>query len=77
MMENWLPLLVLLACPFMMVFMMRGMSHGHGGGHAPNRQITPAEGDERDGRLVELEREVAVLRAGTERPPENAPDRSV
>lgn len=73
MMENWLPLLILLACPLMMVFMMRGMSHGHGGGHSPDHQKNPAEDDERDVRLAELEREVATLRAGTERPPANAP----
>jgi hypothetical protein len=72
-MENWLPLLILLACPLMMLFMMRGMSHGHGGGHAPEHQLNPTEDDDRDVRLAELEREVATLRAGTQRPPANAP----
>ena len=37
-MGNYLFLLILLACPLMMVFMMRGMHGGHGGnadsGHA-------------------------------------------
>ncbi len=75
MMENWLPLLILLACPFMMLFMMRGMSHGHGSGHSSDHKSTPAEDDARDVRLAELEREVDVLRAGTERPLD-APDRS-
>lgn len=73
MMENWLPVLILLACPLMMLFMMRGMSHGHGGGHSPDHETTPAEDHERDRRLVELEREVAVLRARHDRPPANAP----
>lgn len=72
-MENWLPLLILLACPLMMVFMMRGMSHGRGGGHSQDHQMNPAADDERDVRLAELEREVATLRAGTERPPAKAP----
>lgn len=43
-----LPLLALLACPLMMVFMMRGMGNMHGGGgdhsghgceHDPSREI--------------------------------------
>ena len=75
MMENWLPLLILLACPFMMLFMMRGMSHGPRGGHSSDHESTPAEDDARDVRLAELEREVDVLRAGTERPLD-ATDRS-
>ena len=73
MMENWLPLLILLACPFMMLFMMRGMSHGHGSGHSSDHKSTPAEDDAGDVRLVELEREIAMLRARSERPPEDAP----
>ena len=74
-MEIWLPLLILLACPLMMLFMMRGMSHGHGGGHSPDHQTTPAEDHERDARLAELEREVTVLRNRRERRLD-APDRS-
>jgi hypothetical protein len=31
---TFLPFLIFLACPLMMVFMMRGMDHGGGGGHA-------------------------------------------
>jgi hypothetical protein len=73
MMENWLPLLILLACPLMMLFMMRGMSHGHGGGNSPDHQKTPAVDHERDVRLAELEREVDLLRAQPEPPPANAP----
>ena len=30
----YLPFLIFLACPLMMVFMMRGMDHGGGGSHA-------------------------------------------
>lgn len=30
-----LPLLLILACPLMMIFMMKGMSGGHGGMHGP------------------------------------------
>jgi hypothetical protein len=72
-MENWLPLLILLACPLMMLFMMRGMSHGHGSEHAPDHQTTSPGGDERDIRLADLEREVAELRTRPEHPPANPP----
>ena len=39
-----LPLLVLLACPLMMVFMMRGMMGGdsHAGGQHPDHQPSPS-----------------------------------
>lgn len=45
---SFLPFLILLACPLMMVFMMRGMDHGGGhagchGGHGSH------EADHRDG----------------------------
>ena len=73
MMENWLPLLILLACPFMMFLMMRGMSHGHGGEPSPEHESTPAEEDARDVRLAELERDVAMLRTRGESPHEHAP----
>ena len=53
-MENLLPLLVVLACPLMMIFMMKGM---HGGHSAPTR--VP---DERDRRIADLEKQVAELR---------------
>jgi hypothetical protein len=31
--QSFLPTLLLLACPIMMMFMMRGMHGGHGGGN--------------------------------------------
>ena len=66
-MSNFLPYLFLLACPLMMVFMMRGMNHGasgHSGMAAAGDSHDPAaQGDERDDRLTELEREVSDLRA--------------
>ncbi len=74
-MGNYLPLLIILACPLMMIFMMRGM---HGGrdmgaqdrnprhdGQAP--RVDPPD----DQRILDLERQVAELRAErdrTERP---------
>ena len=66
-MGNYLPLLLILACPLMMVFMMRGMHGGHDmgaedkdprhEGHAP--RVDPPV----DQRIIELERQVAELRA--------------
>ena len=66
-MGNWLPLLILLACPLMMFFMMKGMNGGHSDGSGTGTQresSAPAtEPDPRDKRLAALEREVAGLRA--------------
>ena len=61
--------LLVLACPLMMIFMMRGM---HGGGQDRSTETKPQQNfavpqgqlDSRDERLAELEREVAELRAG-------------
>jgi hypothetical protein len=71
-MRNFLFPLIALACPLMMIFMMKGMmggmhgsGHGRGGAdeHQPERITAPGERDPRDERLDELEREVAQLRA--------------
>ena len=77
-MTNLLPLLLLLACPLMMVFMMRGM---HGGGdrtrsgrgpqvdhhepHSTDVQFTGA-------RIEALEREIASLRSAQSDQPQSA-----
>jgi hypothetical protein len=63
-MQNLWPWLFLLACPLMMIFMMRGMGGGGGHGHMPP---PPSDAhrdtdDERDRRIAELEREIASLR---------------
>lgn len=66
-MQNLWLLLFLLACPLMMVFMMRGM---HGGGDKAGHADTghddhvrdPASADERDRRIAELEHEIVSLR---------------
>ncbi|WP_018665490.1 DUF2933 domain-containing protein [Heyndrickxia acidiproducens] len=51
---EWLSYLLFLACPLMMLFMMRG-GHGHGGGHG---QHSPQEHDhEMHRRLQNLEEE--------------------
>jgi hypothetical protein len=54
-----LPLLIILACPLMMLLMMRGMSarhDEHGAGQEPPGQVGPPQE-----RSAELEREVARL----------------
>ena len=58
-------LLFVLACPLMMIFMMRGM--GGGGGHGGHMGAPPENKGhdttaERDRRIAELERENAALR---------------
>jgi hypothetical protein len=66
-------LLLLLICPLVMFFMMRGMG-GMGGRRGANDDMAAhhgptypdrfdAQADPRDARLAELEREVAALRA--------------
>ena len=43
-----LPLLLILACPLMMIFIMKGMSGGHGGmHHPPEDRDRDATGDRR------------------------------
>jgi hypothetical protein len=71
-MRALIPFLFLLACPLMMIFMMRGM-HGSGNGNeqAHSHGHEPKSGYDaaRDERIAELEREVAALRdqrAGSE-----------
>ena len=72
-MQNLWPVLIVLACPVMMIFMMRGMHGGHDATHTAS-QNDPATGDNRaEARIAELEREVAELR-GTPAP-EPAPIR--
>ncbi len=55
-----LPFLLILACPVMMIFMMKGMGRGKGSGHDMTGPgpVDPAH----DARIAELEREVAELR---------------
>ena len=76
-MRSWWPLLFLLACPLMMIFMMRGMGGMRGGRDKPTSHAdehmhdtgapTSKTPDDRDERLAELEREVVELRAARDR----------
>ena len=64
-MRTLIPLLIVLACPLMMIFMMRGMhgSHGNDDQPTPHDQQPRSRPDvARDERIAELEREVAALR---------------
>ena len=77
-MRDLWPLLLILACPIMMIFMMRGM---HGGHDATKTDGTAQSGEENghplygvasgsEERIAQLEREVASLHALQELPPE-------
>ena len=63
-MAQYLPLIFLLACPLMMVFMMRGMQGGH---DTPSRvpprdAVDPASIDAATtARVADLERQIAEL----------------
>jgi hypothetical protein len=70
-MGNYLPLLLILACPLMMIFMMRGMHGGHDMGAedkdpGQDGQAPPVD-PRADKRIIELERQVAELRAARDR----------
>lgn len=58
-------LLLILACPLMMMFMMRGMhgGAGHDAGDARNDPRQVVDTTAQDARIAQLEREVARLRA--------------
>jgi hypothetical protein len=71
-MKDILPLLLLLACPLMMIFMMRGM---HGGGHSRAAETHPDDlsaaelrrlRDESDQRLQALDERVQHVEAVTD-----------
>ena len=54
-----LPLLLLLACPLMMMVMMRGMGAGHMHQTAPPNEAVRNEDPQITARIAELERELA------------------
>ena len=65
-MGNYLLLLLILACPLMMIFMMRGMHGGRDTGAEdkdPRHDAQAPPVDQRaDQRILDLERQVAELR---------------
>lgn len=70
-MSKYLPLLILVACPLMMVFMMRGMHGGHDKA-AEDQDARPdaqAPGAElpADQRILVLERQIAESRTERDR----------
>ena len=65
-MEQLLFLMVILACPLMMVLIMRG-SHGGHGDHMSGDNANHAQAmADRDARIAELEHQVATLQARLE-----------
>ncbi len=80
-MANWLLLGLLLACPLMMVFMMRGMHSGHGSsvsagdGSAGARESDSPDTQASDARIAQLERELASLRSAPGDQPDPASGR--
>ncbi|MBA2323519.1 MAG: DUF2933 domain-containing protein [Pseudonocardiales bacterium] len=69
--SNYLYLLLVLACPLMMIFMMRGMHGGPDMGAEDKRPLNDAQAVQvdlnADHRIMELERQVAQLRAERDR----------
>lgn len=80
-MRSLLPFLFVMACPIMMIFMMRGMHGGHGTSKlGPDVRRTHSEagtpdGQASDARIAELEREVAQIRTLQAQQSEPAPVR--
>lgn len=76
-MRDLLLLLIILACPIMMIFMMRGMHSGQDKsepGHDPQagkHEGHSPDGQASDARIAQLEREVAALRAVQGEQPEH------
>ena len=66
-MGNDLPLLIILACPLMMLFIMRGMDGGRDMGDEDRDSChdgqAPRVDLRADQRIIDLERQVAELRA--------------
>ncbi|MDP9092635.1 MAG: DUF2933 domain-containing protein [Actinomycetota bacterium] len=79
------PWLLFLACPLMMMFMMRGMGRGDGGTHRTGRDALMPGGElarptaarpltaEEQTRIAQLERDLAQLLAGGDRTPGDTP----
>jgi hypothetical protein len=79
------PWLLFLACPLMMVFMMRGMGRGDGGPRRAGRDASPPGGEsdrppaarpltaEEQTRIAQLEHDLAQLRAGGDPAPGDTP----
>jgi hypothetical protein len=79
------PWLLFLACPLMMMFMMRGMGRGDGGTRRTGRDaLLPGKGSarptaarpltaEEQTRIAQLERDLAQLRAGGDPTPSDTP----
>jgi len=79
------PWLLVLACPLMMMFMMRGMGRGDGGTRRAGRDtLLPGQGHgrppaarpltaEEQRRIAQLEHDLAQIRTGGEPAPDDTP----
>jgi hypothetical protein len=72
MIAYWPWLLIVLACPVMMWFMMRGMGRTDRGGVPPEPRSAIPAADAEQTRIGQLEHEVAELRAERDRNPGDA-----
>jgi hypothetical protein len=81
-MTAYWPWLLFLACPLMMMFMMRGMGRGDGATRRAGRDTRPGQGSapaarpltaEEQTRIAQLEQDLAQLRAGGDSTPDETP----
>lgn len=75
-MSQYLFFLLILACPLMMIFMMRGHGHaGHGNAHGANGSAEPSTLAELHRRRDQLDREIAACEGAKEVDHDRSPER--
>ena len=71
-MRQFLPILLVMICPLMMLFMMRGVGRNDRGGVPPDPGSAMPTADEEQARIAQLKHQVAELRAARDRDPGEA-----